>query len=91
MTVCKTVGDQLLQLQMMEGRKVMFYDMATPKYTLQVKVVGKECVPVKTDEKNACTGAIWRDWARYQKSIPPTLQKQSCFRTYSDSGNLMCI
>ena len=44
----------------------------SPQSSLQVKAVRKGRVPVKTREQNGWAGAIWRDWARYRKSIPPT-------------------
>ena len=32
---------------------------------------------MKTQEQNAWAGAIWHDWARYQKSILPTEEEET--------------
>ena len=44
--------------------------------SLQVKAVRKGRVPVKTCEQNGWVGAIWRDWARCRKNIPPTEEEE---------------
>ena len=46
------------------------------KSTVQVKVIRKGGVPVKTQEQSFWIGSIWHDWARYQRSIPPTEKEE---------------